>query len=79
MATATGDDKDQHQKETDEEEEEKFIWQIRDELGKEITDPIKESTVEYYNENKDKVRHIGIISSVIKIYCNNNIMNFISI
>ena len=59
MATAAGDDKDQHQKKTEAEEEE-FIWQIRDELRKEITDPIKESTVEYYNENKDKVRHIDI-------------------
>ena len=54
MATAAADD-----------EEEKYIWQIRDELRKEITDPIKESTVEYYNENKDKVKHI---------FCHTNIL-----
>ena len=35
--------------------EETIIRQIKEELRQEITDPVKESTVEYYYENKDTV------------------------
>ena len=42
----------------DDEEEKLLISQIEDELLHPLTDPIKESTVDYYNQNKDKVRHL---------------------
>ena len=37
------------------EKEDKLLRDLKIELNKPITDPIKESTVDYYNQNKDKV------------------------
>ena len=37
------------------EDEEKLIESIEDELNQKITDPIKESTVDYYLKKKDQV------------------------
>ena len=56
-AAASDDDDDlTRKKKAEEEEEEKLlISQIQDELRKPITDPIKESTADYYYQNKDKV------------------------
>ena len=54
-APAPDDDELKRKKEAEEEEEKLRISQIKDELRKPITDPIKESTAEYYNQNKDKV------------------------
>ena len=36
-------------------DEEDLIRQIEDELKQPLTDPVKESTVDYYFQNKDKV------------------------
>ena len=57
-AAAAADDDDEElkrKKKADEEEEKLLISQIKDELRKPITDPIKESTADYYYQNKDKV------------------------
>ena len=37
------------------EKEDKLLRDLQNALNKPITDPIKESTVDYYNEKKDKV------------------------
>ena len=42
----------------DEEKLNRKIQEIQDELRKPITDPVKESTVDYYMKNKDKVRYL---------------------
>ena len=44
--------------------EEEKIRQVQYDLNHEFTDPIKESTVEYYHQNKDKVRPIGLLSCI---------------
>ena len=54
-ASAADDDEELKRKKQAEEEEKLLISQIQDELRKPITDPIKESTADYYNQNKDKV------------------------
>ena len=54
-AAAADDDEEELKRKKKAEQEEKLISQIQDELRKPITDPIKESTAEYYNQNKDKV------------------------
>ena len=52
-----------------EEDEEELISKIEDELDQKLTDPIKQSTVDYYLNNKDKVSsylcnsHYEIISA----------------
>ena len=59
MATAespAADDEELKRKTKMEEEKEQYIRQIQDELNLPISDPIKESTVDYYLKNKDKVR-----------------------
>ena len=38
-------------------EVDELIKQIEDELNEPLTDPVKESTVEYYLDKKDKVGH----------------------
>ena len=42
--------------------EEEKIRQVQYDLNHEFTDPIKESTIEYYHQNKDKVRPVGLLS-----------------
>ena len=54
-AAAADDDNEELKRKIKAEQEEKLISQIQDELRKPITDPIKESTADYYNQNKDKV------------------------
>ena len=39
----------------DEEAMKELVTKIEDELWHPLTDPIKESTLEYYEQNKDKV------------------------
>ena len=39
----------------DEEDEKELVTKIEDELWHPLADPIKESTLEYYQQNKDKV------------------------
>ena len=46
--------------EEEEDEEELLIQNIEDELNEPITDPIKESTKEYYVKSKDKVCYNNI-------------------
>ena len=53
QATYAEDDKDLLRKMK--EKEDKLLKEIKDELKQPITDPIKESTVGYYHQNKDKV------------------------
>ena len=43
----------------EDEDEDELIYRIEDELGEPLTDPIKESTIDYYLENKDKVCSVG--------------------
>ena len=40
--------------------EETVIGEIQDELSQDITDPVKQSTVDYYYQNKDKVSFLKI-------------------
>ena len=71
-AAATDDDELKRKKEA-EEEEKLLISQIQEELWKPITDPIKESTADYYNQNKDKVdmllyKYYKILHTSVCIY-----------
>ena len=52
MAEVSAEDKEELQKA---EEDKNLIRKIKDELNHPLTDPIKESTVGYYNLNKDQV------------------------
>ena len=49
--------------------EETIIKEIQDELSQEITDPVKQSTVDYYYQNKDKVSFLKI---TLLLHPNNN-------
>ena len=61
-ATAADDDEELKRKKKADEEEKLLISQIQEDLWKPITDPIKESTADYYYQNKDKVMfYINII------------------
>ena len=53
MAVAVQKDQKELLKQTENEQE--LLMRIQDELRKPLEDPIKESTVEYYLQNKDKV------------------------
>ena len=57
MATAAAatDDDEELKKKIKIEEENQRIRQIQDELRHPITDPITESSLDYYYQNKDKV------------------------
>ena len=44
--------------EDEDEDEDELIYRIEDELGQPLTDPIKESTVDYYLKNKDTVSSV---------------------
>ena len=59
-ATATEEDEELKRKLKLEDEK---IRQVQYDLNHEFTDPIKESTVAYYHQNKDKVRPVGLLSS----------------
>ena len=62
-AAATADDDDDELKRKIKiEEKEQYIRQIQDELNLPISDPIKESTVDYYLNNKDKVSLCNMLS-----------------
>ena len=75
MATAAvaDDDNEELKRKKKAEQEEKLISQIQEELRKPITDPIKESTADYYYQNKDKVamllyKYYKILHSSVCIY-----------
>ena len=59
MATAASsaddDEELKRRRQVKDEEKEQYIRKIQDELNLPISDPIKESTVDYYLQNKDKV------------------------
>ena len=50
-------------REEENEKEKELIRKLKDELRKPLTDPIKESTPEYYLQNKEKV---GLFHSLCK-------------
>ena len=60
-STAAATEEDEEVKRKLKLEEEK-IRQVQYDLNHEFTDPIKESTVEYYHQTKDKVRPVGLLS-----------------
>ena len=66
MATAASsaddDEELKRKRKVEDEEKEQYIRQIQDELNLPISDPIKESTVDYYLQNKDKVSLCSILS-----------------
>ena len=64
MATeaSSADDEELRKRKMEDEEKEQYIRQIQDELNLPISDPIKESTVDYYLQNKDKVSLFSILS-----------------
>ena len=61
------DDEEELKKKIKLEEEKEQIRKVQDELEQPITDPIRQSTVDYYNQNKDKVSYIIIFLTLTNV------------
>ena len=72
-ATADDDDDELKRKIKIEEEKQQYIRQIQDELNLPISDPIRESTVDYYLQNKDKVSLCNMLSLFSLLLCKKDI------
>ena len=64
---STATDDEELKKKIKLEEEKEQIRKIQDELEQPITDPIRQSTVDYYNQNKDKVSYIIIFLTLTNV------------
>ena len=67
METTEADAEDEELQRRIKEKEEKLLRDLQNELNKPITGPIKESTVDYYNQNKDKVSSITFLTTKVEL------------
>ena len=67
MKTTEADAEDEELQRRIKEKEEKLLRDLQNELNKPITGPIKESTVDYYNQNKDKVSSITFLTTKVEL------------